>query len=72
MDKDEMRKKAKEEEDYVRSPKFGNSLSKFLTKRPNGVDRATIARLLLLTESEVDAIYNESIEILRLKMGNDS
>lgn len=69
MDKPEIIKKIAEEEDYIRCPKMGNSLMKFMSKNPDGVDTAVIARMLLMTEEEVEAIYQESITQLRLKMG---
>ena len=49
MDK-EVQKKIEEEEDYIRSAKNGNSLTKFLAKNPDGVDDKVVARLLATTE----------------------
>lgn len=68
IDKDEMQKKIKLEEDYIRCPKFGNSLSKFTMKNSEGVENSTIARLLMISEEEVEKMYQEAIEILKKDM----
>ena len=70
MDRSDIVKKIQEEEDYVRCPKLGNSLSKFLSKNPDGVENPIIARMLLMTEEEVEQIYQEAIQKLRLKMSD--
>ena len=64
------RQKIKEEEDYIRAPKFGNSLTTFLLKSENAdsLENASIARLLMISEEEVEKLYNESIEMLRKDM----
>jgi hypothetical protein len=67
-DKIELQKRVLEEEDYVRAPKFSNSLSKFLTRNRDGVENATIARLLMITEEEVEKIHQEAIDMLREDM----
>ena len=71
MDKTEIQRKILTEEDYVRCPKLGNSLTKFTSKNSEGVENATIARLLLLPEEEVDRIYQEAVEMLRRAMVDD-
>lgn len=71
MDKLEIIKKIQEEVDYVRCPKCQNSLTKFMSKNPDGVDDATIARLLLMPEEQVKELYEKSIKELRLKMGEE-
>lgn len=68
MDKNELQKKVQEEEDYVRAPKFSNSLSQFLARNSDGVENATIARLLMIPEEEVEKIFKEAVEILRDEM----
>lgn len=67
-DKDEIKKRVLEEEDYIRSPKFSNSLKKFLAKNDDGVDDSVIARLLSMSEEEVDAIYQQAVQELREEM----
>jgi len=65
MDKDEIAKRIEEEEDYIRCPKCSNSLSRFIAKNGDGVEDATIARLLMVTEIEVQKIYEEAIKTLK-------
>ena len=65
MDKDEIKKRILEEEDYVRCPKFNNSLNKFLAKNGDGIESSAIAKLLLISEEEVEAIYAECVQELR-------
>lgn len=67
-DKAELQKRVLDEDDYVRAPKFSNSLSKFLARNSDGVENATIARLLMITEEEVEKIHQEAIDILREEM----
>lgn len=71
MDKAEIQRKILTEEDYVRCPKLGNSLTKFINKNPDGVENATIARLLLMTEEEVERVYQEAVAELRRAMVDD-
>lgn len=71
MDKLEIQRKILEEEDYIRCPKFSNSISKFVSKNSEGVENPTIARLLMMTEEEVERVFQEAIEILREGMDED-
>lgn len=71
MDKHELQKRVLEEEDYVRAPKFSNSLSRFLARNSDGVENATIARLLMISEEEVEKLHQEAIEMLRKEMTNE-
>lgn len=68
MDKDDILKRVKEEEDYVRCPKCSNSLAKFLAKNSEGVEDSVIARLLMISEEKVQEIYEEAIKELRKEM----
>lgn len=68
MDKTEIIKRILEEEDYVRCPKFSNSLQKFLARNGDGVETATISRLLMLSEEEVEKLYQEAITMIREDM----
>lgn len=71
IDKTEIKKKIEEDEDYIRSPKNDNSLQKFLNKSVDDVEDSTIARFLMLTEEEVEKIYQEAIQMLRKDMVAD-
>lgn len=68
MDKDEIQRKIKEEEDYIRSPKCSNSLTKFLAKNPDGVEDNVISRLLMMTEEKIKELYAEAVKMLRKDM----
>lgn len=68
MEKDDIQKRIREEEDYVRCPKCSNSLAKFLAKNADGVEDSIIARILMITEEEVKKIYAEAVEQLRKEM----
>jgi hypothetical protein len=69
MEKNEdIKKKILEETDFIRAPKCGNSLNKFLAKIEKIPDNGTIARLLLLSENEVEELYEQSVQELRKSM----
>ena len=68
VDKSELHRRIKEEIDYVRCPKCGNSLAKFLSKNSEGVENHAIARLLMISEEEVEKIYNDAVRMLRVGM----
>jgi hypothetical protein len=68
IDKNEMLKKILEDEDYIRCPKFSNSINKFTAKNSEGVENSTIARLLMMTEEEVEQKYLEAVNMLREDM----
>lgn len=68
MDKNDTKKRVNTEEDFVHSPRFGNSLRRFLIKNSDGVDNATIAKVLMMTEEEVERLYEEAINELREEM----
>lgn len=69
--KEDLAKRVMEEEDYVRAPKFSNSLSKFLARNSDGVENATIARLLMIPEEKVEEIFQEAVLKLREDMVED-
>lgn len=71
MSKEDISKRIQGEEDYIRAPKFQNSLAKFVSKNDEGVDNATIARVLMINKEKVEEIYNESVEMLREQMSKD-
>lgn len=71
MEKSDMEKKIREEEDFIHAPKHQNSLQKFLAKTDNLLENGAIGRLLLISEKEVEAIYQESIVQLKKEMNPD-
>ena len=72
MDKSELQQRVLTEEDYVRAPKFSNSMIRFLAKNSDGVENATIARLLMIPEEQVEKLHQEAIEMLRKDMINET
>jgi hypothetical protein len=68
VDKNELYRKIRQEVDYIRCPKCGNSLAKFLARNTEGVENSTIARLLMISEDEVEKIYGEAVRMLRVGM----
>jgi len=70
MDKDEIQRRIKEEEDYILCPKCSNSITKFLAKNPDGVDDGVISRFLMITEEKVKEIYAEAVKMLRKDMAD--
>lgn len=64
MDKNEIQKKIMSEEDYIRCPKFSNSLTKFLEKFSDGVEDSKIARVLMISEEKVKQLYEDAVEKL--------
>lgn len=72
MDKDEIAKRVKEEEDYIRCPKCNNSLSKFLAKNSEGVENNVIARLLMIPEEKIEEIYEDAVKKLRKEMVDEN
>lgn len=68
MDKDDIQKRILEDEDYIKCPKFSNSLSKFISKNPEGAEDASIARFLMMSEEQVDKIYQEAVAIIKDQM----
>jgi len=68
MDKADIVKRIREEDDYVRCPKCSNSLTKFLIKNSDGVEDQVIARLLMVPEEKVKELYEEAVKRLRREM----
>jgi hypothetical protein len=71
VEKSEMLKRILDDEDYIRCPKFSNSLNKFTQKNSEGVENSTIARLLMMSEEEVEKTYLEAVQKLREAMDED-
>lgn len=66
--KNDILKRIQTEEDYIRCKKFSNSLNKFVVKFSDGCEDAAIARVLMIPEEEVQAIYNEAVRKLRAEL----
>ena len=70
-EKEDIQKRIKEDEDFIRSPKFFNSLRKFMLKNPDGVENNVISRLLGMTEEEIQKVYAEAVQELREEMSEE-
>lgn len=68
MDRDDVQRRIRDEEDYIRCPKFANSLSKFVAKNSEGIDNKQIARLLMISAEEVETLYEDAVQALREEM----
>lgn len=66
---DEKKHKILNDEDFIDYPKFKNSLSKLIEKYPDGVDTETIAKVLNMTEEEVEETYQNAILKLKNNLG---
>jgi hypothetical protein len=66
---DEKKHKIYNDEDFIDYPKFKNSLSKLIEKYPDGVDTETIAKVLNMTEEEVEETYMSAIQKLKENLG---
>jgi len=60
-------KRILEDPDFIKCAKYNNSLNKYLVANEN-VEDSAIARLLMLTEEEVEEIYQEAVDLLRQGM----
>jgi len=67
----ELKKRIKEEKDFIYNPKMGNSLTNMVNRYPDGLEDKKIAKVLLMPVEEVVAIYDKVIVKLRkvLKVG---
>jgi hypothetical protein len=68
IDKNDLYRKIREEKDYIRCPKYGNSLSKFIAKNGEGIENSAISRFLMISEEEVERIYNDAVRMLQSGM----
>lgn len=68
-----VKKTAKErienETDFCYCPRLSNSITNLVEKNPDGVDNERIAKVLLLTEDEVDEIFESALVKLRAALG---
>lgn len=71
MDKVEAEKKIRELEDFIKAPKYNNSLNKFLAKTDGLLENKAIGRLLLISKEEVEELYLQSVAQLKEEMNPD-
>jgi hypothetical protein len=63
--KEDFKKRILEDPDFIKCFKCSNSLSKFLASSSKTLENSTIAKLLMLTEKEVEEIYQEAVDKLK-------
>lgn len=68
MGKEDIKKRILEESDYIKCPKYWNSLNKYLISNSGTVEDSTIARFLMISEEEVQDIYQECVDKLKSGM----
>ncbi|HBI01201.1 MAG TPA: hypothetical protein DDY18_06210 [Flavobacterium sp.] len=64
-DKKVLKKKIMEDPDFIYCPRLGNSLTKLVNKHPDGIDDERIEKVLLMTKSEIETVYQSALEKLR-------
>jgi hypothetical protein len=65
---DDVRRRIQTEPDYIYLPRCNCSVQHLIRRHPDGVPTHTIAQALLLTEAEVEALYEEIVLKLRALM----
>jgi len=57
--------------DYIYAPRYKNSLKNIIESNPEGLDNKAIAKVLLITEEEVEQLYAKAVVSLQkaLKKG---
>jgi hypothetical protein len=68
MTKIDMQKKIMEDEDYINSAKYDNSLTVFEKKHPEGAKDEVIAKSLMITEEELKLQFEGLLDTVRKKM----
>lgn len=63
--KDEIKKRIQSEEDFIYCPRLGNSLKTLIDKHPDGVEDKRIAKVLLMSEEEVQSIFTSALIKIR-------
>lgn len=63
-DQEAIRKKIRENEDFIYCPRLSNSLEQLISKNPEGVLDERILKVLMITQEELDEIYGSAIEKL--------
>ena len=58
-----------EEIDFCYCPRLSNSIENLIEKNPDGIDNERIAKVLLLSEDEVENIFESALRKLRKVLG---
>lgn len=74
--KKQVKEKIENDPDYIHCPRLGNSLKKLLdvVENSSGIPDERICKVLLISQKELDSIYESAIKKLREYMlnGNDN
>ena len=65
MELETIKQKIELEEDFIFHPRSANSLSKLLDKHPQGLSNEEIAKVMLMSEDEVEDTYQSAIKKLQ-------
>lgn len=65
----EVRRLLETDPDFLHLKRFDFSMGKLLERYPEGVPDRIIAQALLMTEDDVEILYNQTVEKLRNLMG---
>ena len=65
---EEVQELIRKDKDFIYSKRFDFSLKKLLERYPEGAPTKLIAQVLLMEESEVEELVEESISSIRKKM----
>lgn len=66
---EEKKRKILSDDDWIDYPKYKNSIEKLIEKKyPNGAPNDVIAKALMMSEEEVEEVYQGVIEKLRSKL----
>lgn len=68
MTEEEKRNRLDNEEDFIDCNKHGFSIKHLIDKNPEGVDDTTIARVLNISVEEVEKVYQNAINKIRLSL----
>jgi hypothetical protein len=69
MNSDEAKRLVETDPDFVYTKRFSFSLKKLLERYPDGCPDRVIAQALLVSEPEVEELYQKAVIKLRLLMG---
>lgn len=65
MDYSEIKKRIKDEEDFIYSPKYNNSLKEFIKQNPDGASDEKIFKYLLIDSEEFSKLLKSAYNKLR-------
>lgn len=70
MTNEEIKNSIETDPDFVYYPTLNNSLKRVLDTHPEGLDDATIAKALMISEDEVVEIFTKAIRKIKEQLGD--